>query len=35
VLENELQGMFLKQTTPDKVAQKVQESADSWFKPKK
>ncbi|GAX91737.1 ABC transporter substrate-binding protein [Effusibacillus lacus] len=34
-LENELQGMFLKQATPEQVAQKVQESANSWFKPKK
>lgn len=35
VFENELQGMFLNQATPEQVAQKVQESADSWFKPKK
>lgn len=35
VLENELQGMLLNKATPQQVAQKVQGSADSWFKPKK
>lgn len=33
VLENELQGMFLKENTPESVAEKVQKSADTWFKP--
>jgi raffinose/stachyose/melibiose transport system substrate-binding protein len=33
--ENELQGMYLNQESPQDVARKVQESADSWFKPQK
>ncbi|MBY0123331.1 ABC transporter substrate-binding protein [Bacillus sp. S/N-304-OC-R1] len=32
-LELELQGMYLGQQTPEGVAQKVQESAETWFKP--
>lgn len=32
-LENELQGMYLGEQTPDGVAEKVQESAEAWFKP--
>lgn len=34
-LETELQGMYLGQQTPEGVAKKVQESADTWFKPVK
>ncbi|WP_462411007.1 ABC transporter substrate-binding protein [Neobacillus sp. Marseille-QA0830] len=32
-LETELQGMYLGKQTPEGVAKKVQESADTWFKP--
>lgn len=33
VLETELQGMYLGKVTPAEVAQKVQESAETWFEP--
>ncbi len=32
-LELELQGMYLGQQTPEGVSQKVQENAETWFKP--
>ncbi|KAA0548419.1 extracellular solute-binding protein [Bacillus sp. BGMRC 2118] len=32
-LETELQGMYLGQQTPEGVAKKVQENAETWFKP--
>lgn len=32
-LELELQGMYLGQQTPEGVAEKVQENAETWFKP--
>jgi raffinose/stachyose/melibiose transport system substrate-binding protein len=34
-LENSLQGMYLNKLTPEQVAEEVQKSADTWFKPKK
>ncbi|WP_445479098.1 ABC transporter substrate-binding protein [Lysinibacillus irui] len=33
LLESELQGMYLGQVTPEKVATKVQENAKTWFAP--
>lgn len=33
-LEAALQAMFLDTLSPEQVASKVQQSADSWFKPK-
>ncbi|THE13814.1 extracellular solute-binding protein [Bacillus timonensis] len=32
-LEQELQGMYLGQQTPEGVAEKVQENAETWFEP--
>ncbi|MCZ8515415.1 extracellular solute-binding protein [Paenibacillus filicis] len=34
-LENSIQGMYLNKLTPEQVADEVQKSADTWFKPKK
>ncbi|KIL42510.1 sugar ABC transporter substrate-binding protein [Gordoniibacillus kamchatkensis] len=34
-LENTMQGMYQNMLTPEQVADKVQQSADTWFKPKK
>jgi len=34
-LETSLQGMYLNKLTPEQVAEEMQKSADSWFKPQK